>query len=302
MSDFGWGACYSCHPNGLTDTVTWMFTDGPRQSISMESTFEFGAASIVNGAPALPASHQRALNWSAVRDEVQDFERNIRLVSGGGGLIAGIPEGAAGAGQVNDLTPVANTGRSADLDAIATYLALGVRAPISPVSSHSVSAQWGRVVFAAAGCQNCHGGKNWTISTLDYTPPPAANEVNDAQLERFLCRVGTFDPNLFSDGVSNEIRANNANNVQARGVLGINVPSLISVYASAPYLHSGAAPTLDAVLQNTTHRRAGQSGGFDVLDIPGLRPLLVTFLNSIDRNTEPFLDVNPPLNVCGPTS
>jgi cytochrome c peroxidase len=114
--------------------------------------------------------------------------------------------------------------------------------------------------------------------------------------------VGTFDPNLFSDGVSNEIRANNANNVQARGVLGINVPSLISVYASAPYLHSGAAPTLDAVLQNTTHRRAGQSGGFDVLDIPGLRPLLVTFLNSIDRNTEPFLDVNPPLNVCGPTS
>ncbi len=85
MSDTGWGTCYSCHPQALTDTVTWMFADGPRQAISMESTFEFGAASIVNGAPKLPESHQRALNWSAVRDEVQDFERNIRAVSGGGG-------------------------------------------------------------------------------------------------------------------------------------------------------------------------------------------------------------------------
>ena len=74
MSDTGWGTCYSCHPHGLTDTVTWMFADGPRQAISMESTFESGAATIVNGAPALPDSHQRALNWSAVRDEVQDFD------------------------------------------------------------------------------------------------------------------------------------------------------------------------------------------------------------------------------------
>ena len=87
MSDTGWGTCYSCHPNALTDTVTWMFPDGPRQAISMESTFEAGAASIVNGAPQLPESHQRALNWSAVRDEPQDFDRNIRAVSGGGGLI-----------------------------------------------------------------------------------------------------------------------------------------------------------------------------------------------------------------------
>ena len=25
MSDFGWGTCYSCHVQGLTDSVTWMF-------------------------------------------------------------------------------------------------------------------------------------------------------------------------------------------------------------------------------------------------------------------------------------
>ena len=265
MSDTGWGTCYSCHPSGLTDTVTWMFADGPRQAISMESTFEFGAAKIVNGAPALPDSHQRALNWSAVRDEVQDFTRNVRAVSGGGGLVkidangAAVPEGTAGLAQLPDLRPTANSGLSADLDAIATYLALGVRAPISPVPSHNVGAQLGRVIFEAQGCQNCHGGKNWTISALDYTPPPVATEIVDAQLVRFLCRVGTFDPALFSDNVSNEIRANAAANTQARGVLGFNVPSLISVFASAPYLHSGAAASLDDVLGNVTHRTAGRA-------------------------------------------
>ena len=300
LSDFGWGTCYSCHPQGLTDTVTWMFADGPRQAISMESTFPFGEAVIENGAPKLPESHQRALNWSAVRDEVQDFTRNIRAVSGGAGLVQGIPEGVAGLGQVPDLVPVANTGRNADLDAIATYLAVGVRAPISPVNSNNFGVRVGRVVFAAAGCQNCHGGKNWTISELDYTPPPAATEIVDAQLVRFLCRVGTFDPGLFADGVSNEIRANNVANVQARGALGLNVPSLISVFAAAPYLHSGAAPTLDAVLQNVTHRTAGRPGEFDLLQFPVVRSLLVDFLKSIDRSTEPFLDVNPPVGACGP--
>jgi YVTN family beta-propeller protein len=304
MSDFGWGTCYSCHVNGLTDSVTWMFADGPRQAISMESTFTFGEAVIENGAPKLPDSHQRALNWSAVRDEVQDFTRNIRAVSGGGGLIRvdangnSVPEGVAGLAQLPDLIPTANTGLNADLDAIATYLALGVRAPISPVKNDGHRVKKGRQLFETAGCQNCHGGKNWTTSILDYTPPPAANQIVDAQLIQFLCRVGTFDPNLFTDNVSNEIRANNVANVQARGVDGINVPSLISVFAGAPYLHSGAAPTLDAVLENVTHRSAG-SGGVDTLTDANDRKAVVRFLKSIDRDTDPFLNVSPPANVCG---
>ena len=178
--------------------------------------------------------------------------------------------------------------------------AVGVRAPIAPASSHDARAQIGRVVFEAAGCQNCHGGKNWTISALDSTPPPAATQISDAQLVRFLCQVGTFDTTQFSDGKGNEIRANNANNLQARGVLGMNVPSLISAFASAPYFHSGAAPTLEAVLENKTHRRAGQPGGFDLLDIGLFRSLLVDFVESIDRDTVPFLNPVPPAGFCGP--
>ena len=297
MSDTGWGTCYSCHVNGLVDSVTWMFPDGPRQSISMESTFTFGDAVIQHGAPVLPESHQRALNWSAVRDEVQDFERNIRAVSGGGGLIEDIPEGVAGLAQVPDLLVTANTGRDEDLDAIATYISLGVRAPISPRRGQNVAK--GRQLFAAAGCQSCHGGDDWTNSIIDTTPPQVAAQVVDAQLVKFLCRVGTFDAGLFADGVSNEIRANNVANVQARGADGFNVPSLISVFASAPYLHSGAAPTLDAVLENVTHRSAG-SGGVDTLANFDDRRQLVRFLESIDRTTKPFAAGSLPTGVCGP--
>ncbi len=298
MSDFGWGTCYSCHPQALTDGVTWMFPDGPRQAISMESTFEFGAAVIEDGSPKLPDSHQRPLNWSAVRDEVQDFTRNIRAVSGGGGLVLGIPEGTAGLAQVPDLTPTANSKLSADLDAIATYLALGVRAPISPLSSNFASVKKGRALFEEAGCQNCHGGRNWTISVLDYTPPPADNQIIDVQLAAFLCQVGTFDETLFSDGAGNEIRPNVTANIAARGALGFNVPSLISVFAGAPYLHSGTAPTLGDVLQNVTHRSVGRADGSDVLTDAEDRRLVTRFLASIDRSTEPFLNVDPPEDAC----
>jgi YVTN family beta-propeller protein len=307
MSDFGWGTCYSCHVNGLTDSVTWMFADGPRQAISMEATFNQADVQIVDGAPLLPESHQHVLNWSAIRDEGQDFTRNIRAVSGGGGLIkngGAVPEGVAGLGQVPDFLPVANTGRSADLDAIITYLALGVRAPISPVKDNRHGVKKGRELFANAGCQNCHGGPTWTGSILSFKPPPtvgavppAVDAIVDAQLIAFLCKVGTFDPALFT-APGNEIRANNVANVQARGADGINVPSLISVFASAPYLHSGAAATLDAVLENVTHRSAG-SGGVDTLTNANDRKLVVRFLKSIDRDTEPFPQVPLPVNVCG---
>src|SRR5262249_38104496 len=122
LSNFGWGACYNCHPNGHTDGVTWLFPDGPRQSISMESTAEHpqpaGSMINANGAPLLPSFKQRALNWSAVRDEIQDFELNIRAVSGGEGLIR---DGQA----VVNLVPTSTTGRDADLDSIAAYIAFG---------------------------------------------------------------------------------------------------------------------------------------------------------------------------------
>jgi len=156
---------------------------------------------------------------------------------------------------------------------------MGIKAPISPRRGENAR---GRELFAQANCQSCHGGPNWTRSRVDFTPPPATNEIVAAQLVRFLRNVGTFDPTA-----ANELRPAGTNIVTANGALGFNIPSLLSVFASAPYLHSGAAPTLDDVLDNVTHRTAGTSGQ-DVLADANDRRALVLFLQSIDADTPPF--------------
>jgi YVTN family beta-propeller protein len=78
MSSESWGACIVCHPNGRADGVTWMFDAGPRQTINLDGMFDPKKKRTVP---------QRALNWSAVRDENHDFELNTRGVFGGRGLI-----------------------------------------------------------------------------------------------------------------------------------------------------------------------------------------------------------------------
>src|SRR5262249_26261076 len=75
MADRGWCACASCHPDGLSDGVTWMFPSGPRKSTPLNASFTKGGGG------------QRALNWSAIFDEIADFELNTRNVAGGSGLI-----------------------------------------------------------------------------------------------------------------------------------------------------------------------------------------------------------------------
>ncbi len=76
MSSESWGGCIVCHPDGLADGVTWMFPAGPRQTIPLDGMFN-----------RFHTGDQRILNWSALRDENQDFELNTRGVFGGRGLI-----------------------------------------------------------------------------------------------------------------------------------------------------------------------------------------------------------------------
>jgi len=76
MSSEGWGSCGTCHPDGRSDNVTWMFAAGPRQTVPLDGMFS-----------KTNPSDQRVLNWSAIFDENQDFELNTRGVFGGRGLI-----------------------------------------------------------------------------------------------------------------------------------------------------------------------------------------------------------------------
>jgi YVTN family beta-propeller protein len=77
LSSEGWQNCASCHFAGLTDGVIWQFNAGPRKSVALNGTWS----------PHNP-DDQRLLNYSAIFDEVQDFELNIRNVSGPGPLAA----------------------------------------------------------------------------------------------------------------------------------------------------------------------------------------------------------------------
>src|SRR5204863_3136126 len=75
LSSEGWQSCASCHFKGLTDGVVWQFNAGPRKSVPLNASFN-----------PHRRSEQRVLNYSAIFDEVEDFEANIRNVSGPGVL------------------------------------------------------------------------------------------------------------------------------------------------------------------------------------------------------------------------
>ncbi len=77
LSSEGWQNCASCHFAGLTDGVVWTFVTGPRKSVPMNATWS-----------PHNADDQRMLNYSAIFEEVQDFEINARNVSGPGNLTA----------------------------------------------------------------------------------------------------------------------------------------------------------------------------------------------------------------------
>lgn len=274
MSRNGWGSCASCHPGGLTDNVVWIFAAGPRRTIPQHADFDPGDPQR-NG--------MRMLNWSANRDEQEDFELNIRGVSGGQGLIV-LADGVTPDGNVNDFAPLANAGRNQlkvrgtnAWDGLKAFVQFGIRSPISPVSKTDPDVISGEALFRAANCQQCHGGASWTSSRVRFSPPPAAGQVSAGQLTGELRNVGTFDSTVF-----NEVRQNAA---APLGAAGFVPPSLLSIHAfPQTFFHGGVSGSLDDVMLNVAHRAAG-AGGVDTLTDAADRARLVKFLLSIDGST-----------------
>jgi DNA-binding beta-propeller fold protein YncE len=70
-------SCESCHPDGLSDGITWFFTRGPRRTISTAATYD-----------GENPQNRRLLLWTANVDEIHDVEVITRTVSGGvGGVL-----------------------------------------------------------------------------------------------------------------------------------------------------------------------------------------------------------------------
>jgi cytochrome c peroxidase len=81
-------------------------------------------------------------------------------------------------------------------------------------------------VFASLNCASCHGGAGFTNSG-----------------ENTLSNIGTIKPSSGS---------------RCSALTGIDIPTLRDVWATAPYLHDGSAPTLEAAVRahnNVVDRR-----------------------------------------------
>ena len=183
-SNSGWSDCASCHPDGLTDNITWSFAAGPRQSTSMDGSFSHGPG----------VQTQRIFNWTGIFDEMHDFERNTRGVSGGKGAVTRPDPAITGAmcgtlsQEVQATISADGLGRSVKLDQDAAGTcthdwdkveAYGktVRPPRALRKQDTDSVTRGAALFGLAtatannaGCVKCHGGPGWTASRRGFSP------------------------------------------------------------------------------------------------------------------------------------
>jgi len=236
MAKVSWIACASCHADGGSDGVTWMFADGPRQT-----------PALWNAGQTLP------WHWSAALDEAQDVEDSITTIQHGLGLAPGADPPQLGA---------PNAGRSDDLDALAAFLRQGIRtAAVGPPVGDF---DRGRALFVERGCAACHGGPTWTRSALPGAP-------------------STLDPdgNGMVDAVLHDVGTNGVDDV--RGSTGFDIPSLLNIALTLPYMHDGSLETLNAVLDSGHPTPRAPRSPLSAED----RLALLAFLRSIGPNTPP---------------
>jgi mono/diheme cytochrome c family protein len=308
MSKDAWSSCGSCHLDGLTDGVTHIFGTGPRQTRSLDAMFD----------KQNPAD-QALLNWSAVRGSNTDFNANSRVNQGGCGFASdkfdpGGPAACFAKGNMTAVNPAVydhgiTQGGSDALDVQTLWIFAAVRPLLQPQPTDTAAVDRGGVVFGQF-CASCHGGVKWTKSEIFHRDNPAAigqalapsdpgvmataNEFRSftcagpggTSTINYLEKVGTFNPD---DPI--EIRDNAAAAI-ALGADGFNVPSLLSINYSAPYLHRGQAQTLEQVLP--LHGLGPQGALFPptttiATTLTGAQQSdLLVFLKSIDGTTPPF--------------
>jgi len=160
---------------------------------------------------------QGLLHWSGNFDEVQDFEAQIRSLAGGTGLMNNTDFNS---GTVNQPLGEIKTGLSADLDALAAYLESLNKSVLSPLRSNSglsTEAQQGQQLFVDKGCTSCHNGTELTDSGSEIR-----HDIGTLTAASGQRLSGTLD--------------------------GLDTPTLLGLWTSAPYLHDGSAATVDQAI------------------------------------------------------
>jgi DNA-binding beta-propeller fold protein YncE len=206
----GWSSCESCHPDGLSDGVTWRFTRGPRRTISLAGTY-------YRDEPT-----RRVLLWGANIDEIHDVEVIARNLSGGVGGVLWTPYAETpgkdcrliydGGTPSSDGTtpacpaPLATINRANGLNGTLSALSRSskaqppceatdsscelngsfdwghidafirtIRAPHAPTTLDPTSVAKGARLFESKKCNACHAGAGWTLSHMFYAPSLDAN-------------------------------------------------------------------------------------------------------------------------------
>jgi YVTN family beta-propeller protein len=295
QSNNGWSTCASCHPDGLSDNVTWIFAAGPRSTLPLDA---FVAKD--NGLD------QKLVLWSALRGSNTDFNNNSRAVQGGCGFAsdAFAPAGACLAlGPTTPANPNVydhgiTQGASDALDVQSLWIQT-VRPLLQPQPTDTAALDRGRTVFAA-NCASCHGGPKWTKSQIFHRDNPALDRagagavpldpgvtlaLDGPQFASFTLDNITIDylekVGTFFDFNPLEIRQNG---ITAFGASGFVPPPLLSIRYHAPYLHNGAAQTLNDVFPRHV---LGAGTIATALTLAQQQDLLV-FLSSIDGRTPPL--------------
>jgi DNA-binding beta-propeller fold protein YncE len=260
-SDSGWSSCASCHEDGHSDNVTWIFPTGPRSTIALEGSF-------ARGNPA----DQRVFNWSGVQGSFTDFNNNARGIQGGKGFATSV-NGTDNSAKAFNHGFV--TGVSDSLDAMQSW-ASTIRAPQMPDANNLA----GREIFQAS-CASCHGGPKWTKSRILYrnsatfaadpigpqfftaattNPPLDSNlQVAGPQMRQlngpagvapllYLDNVGTFNAaDALQIRGAGAVAGQVAQGFAPFGAAGFNSPSLLGFAFSGPWLHDGSAETVEEV-------------------------------------------------------
>lgn len=234
----GYMSCASCHLDGGQDGRTYDFSqpmgEGLRNTIELRGRRGTG--------------HGR-VHWSGNFDEIHDFEGQLRQLGKGTGLMS---DTAFSSGTRSESLGNPKGGLSADLDDLSAYVAsLDTFAPSphrSPDGSLTSAAVAGRAHFQALACASCHGGDDFTDSTLGTLHDVGTLTTNSGQ------RLG--------------------------GTLGgIDTPTLRGIWNTAPYLHDGSAATLRDVL--VTRNTNGAHGAVSTLNTAEIDEL-VAYLQQID--------------------
>lgn len=244
MSRTRYLSCASCHRDGESDGLTWDFT---QRGEGLRNTIDLVGHGVGHG----------PIHWSANFDEVQDFEHDIRGGQGGTGFLS---DAVFRTGTRDTPLGDPKAGLSPELDALAAYLTSLDSFGVSPTRREADPA-WeaararGEAIFRdpLRRCTECHTGALTTDSAFITPGVPVLHDV------------GT-------------LAASSGDRLGAP-LTGLDTPTLRGLWATAPYLHDGSAPTLEEVL--TTRNLADRHGVTQDLS-SSERADLITFLLSLD--------------------